>query len=599
MSGAATRETAKVFYIEDEPLFIRENQQGAPMWTIQQLVTQEGDPTVPRRRRINDWSRGLGDSRGAFRGSVEYAENAYLGAMGRILPGPEIGIIETNHAADVTDIIAVTVPADRILSCGGTTVCEINPSTKAVASTNTLSGTLLSMCLFDEQVAIAAGDSTDYYVRAAAGTYSQNSISKKARCFGLVNGDLARGYDNTRSLCSATNITSVNNWSTELSIGDLSGMVNQIFSHNRWEYVLKDEGLYSFDDDTSEESNLLTDLETFKSSSNRWVFKWYDHVYVCTEAGLYRYIQQGAARTVGIEEAELNESEIGDVYPTAGVAFGRVIYVAFTDGTTTWIMQGRRTREGDASFGSPITFTSVIYKFTGLCKAMRQSGLGGTATVYFGKGGDVGYFGVTRTGKPKTYRDDGTVTVWMPPTDFESPFTVKFFRGVEVVGRNASAARTIQFKAKMDGGSANNVGSTITAFTSTFAERFWTAASNDEGRVMQLGVEMVCDSAATVPEIRDIVINYEERPVMVPGAVVGLRLRDFDHEGDASSRYTALGQREWLEGLLDGGPVTVRDPWGRQFTARISHYEGEIAYQRRGDEPMPDLVIAIRELEYS
>ena len=71
------------------------------------------------------------------------------------------------------------VPASRILVGGGTKVAEINPSSHAVATTATVTGGVLSMQPYEDQVAIAVGDTVDYYVRAAAGTYAQNSISKK------------------------------------------------------------------------------------------------------------------------------------------------------------------------------------------------------------------------------------------------------------------------------------------------------------------------------------------------------------------------------------------------------------------------------------
>ena len=613
MSVETSRHPSYVMFVGDEPFLVARTDKGAPLFRPTKVPTQEGDPTTPRRKRYQDWSRGLGDSRGVFRGSVEYAENAYLGAPGRILPGPKVTAIDVNHDGDVTALVEVDAPASRILAGGGTKISAITPATDAITLERTVAGgAVLSMQRFDTQVAIALGDSQDYEVRSAAGAYAANSFSKKARCFGLVgNPDtavtgaiLAKGKGATRAVCSSSNITTVDGWSTELQIGKAEGNVNRIFSHNRWEYVLKDEGLYSFDEATSEEANLLTDLEAFPSSSNAFVFKWYDHIYVCTIAGLYRYIQQGASRTAGIEEIAFNESELANVYPTAGVAFGHAIVVAWTDGTSTWITQGRRAMEGDASSGSPVTFLSVVEKFTGLCKAMIVSAKIGTPHVYYGareSGGhySVHRFGLSRDGRPSTFRDSGTVTVWMPPSDLDAPMTLKTFRGVEVVGRNASAGRTIQMKAKVDGGSANNVGSAITAFSSGYATAFWTLASNDEGRVLQLGLTMTCDSTATVPEVRDLVLNYEERPLMVDGFVVGLAFRDFFDAGDVTSRLSAEEQRATIEDAIAGRPLTIVDPTGRSFTGRIAHAAGEIAQQYRGEQAQVDMLVTVRELEYS
>jgi hypothetical protein len=598
MTAAVSRHPSLVVFIDGEPFYLAQNEEGAPIWQPQRIPTQEGDPVQPRRRRVNDWSRGMGDSRGAFRGAVEYAENAYLGAMGRLLPGPKIHEIETDLGGTVYGLVEVDKPASRILAGGGSKIAAINPSDHAFTIEKTFSsGTVVSMCRYYDMVAVALGDDVDYQVRDEQGTYVENQIGKKARCFGLVNGDLARGYRNTRSLISAQDLITVDHWSLEMDIGDPVGMVNQIFSHNRWEYVLKDEGLYSFDEETSEEANLLTDLESFASPNNRYVFKWYDHVYVCTQGGLYRYIQQGAARTVGIEEMDLNESELQNAIPTAGVAYGRQIIVAFWDGTNTYIVQGRRSREGDAGFGSPITWLSVLDKFAGECRAMMISSRSGETRVYYGAGGNVRHFGLTLDGRPLEFRDTGTVKVWLAPTDFESAATLKTFTGVEMVGRNLSETRKVQFKARMDDGEAHDVGDPITSLTNTYAEAYWTLGTNDSGRVMQLGVELTLDGEA-VPEIREIFVAFEERPLMVAGAVFGLRFRDYFQVGEISSRLTASEQRELVESYVGGEPVEVIDPWGRHFWARISHYDGQPLYQYRGEEPQLDMALTIREINY-
>lgn len=592
---------AGVIIIDGEPFFLGKDQDGRPLWRAQMVQTQEGDPRVPRRKRFHDWSRGMGDSRGVFRGAVEYAENAYL-AMGRILPGPKVSTIQTNNDATVKDMCEVTVPADRILCGGGTKVVEVDPSDHTVASTATLTGDVLSVQPWKgDQVAVATGDSVDYYVRDNTGSYAQNSISKKARCFGLANGSLVKGYQDTWARCDAENISGVDNWGTEYAIGDPSGLVRQVFGHNRWDYVLKDEGLYTFDDETSKESNTLTDLEAFKSAENRYVYRWYNHLYVCSLAGLYRYIQQGAARPVGPEVWNLNEGELADVYPTAGAAFGAWNYTAFYKKSSdkTYITMSRRAREGDHAEGSDITIVSVIYTFTGECRCMLISELSGNPRLYFAEDTDVSHFQLTRDGAPAEFRDSGSVTVWLSPTDLDSPMTTKQFRSVEVIGRNASANRTIQVKCKRDGGSAENVGSALTSLASTFGEAFWTRGTNDEARVLQLGIVLGVDSTSVAPEVRDLIVNYEDRPEMVQGAVVGLRLRDFDQAGEVVSQQTAQELKALLEGHMDGPVVQVTDPWGTTYPARLSQLEGDVTYQYFGSAPQLDMAVSIRRLEYS
>lgn len=581
---------------------VKDSQSGAPIWQEETVPTQNGDPTVPRWVRFNDWSRGMGDSRGFLKGSVEYAENAYLGSIGRILPGPLVTEIATGHSAEICSFVDVTAPANRVLAGGGTKISEINPATQAVATTRTPSGSasVLSMVLFVDQVAIALGDSVDFDRRNASGTYSQNSISKKARAFGIDDGKLVRGRDFYWSSCSDANFYGTDNWSTEYDIGDPSGDIHQVFGHNRWSYILKDEGLYTFDENGAEEANVLTDLQTWKSAENRSYARWNDLVFVPSLAGLYRYLQQGAARPVGIEEVRLNEAaELRNSYPTAMVAFGKWAYVSYWDGTSSRICLMRRAEDGDTGMGSPFTIVSVLDKFAGKCKAMHISNLPSAPTLYYGRTvGNVGYFTITRDGLPAAYQTANTTLVRFAPTDLQSPMTLKFFKSIEVIARNLSDNAAIQMKAGMDGAAAANVGATITS--GTYAERFFTLASNDSGRVIQLTASITNGGGGASPaEIREVQLNFEERPAMVPAYSCAVRAVDAANEGGVSDDRSGKKVREDLEALVDGAVVTVVDPWGTSFSARIARLQTEATQQRRDSRPMESVSIQLRRLDYS
>lgn len=599
MTAVSSRIPNGTILIDGLPYALAKSVDGIPVWMPRQFQTQEGDPARPGRWRWKDWSRGMGDSRGAFRGSVEIGKLVYLGAPGRILPGPAVSEITTTLDGDIKDFVEVTVPASRILAMGGTKVAEINAATHAVAATATLSGTLLSGQLFEQQVAIAAGDSVDYYVRDAAGAYAQNSIGKKARCFGLSGSSLVRGYINTWSKCDATNITSVNNWSTEYDIGDDDALANQVFGHNRWDYVLKDDGLWTFDFDTSDEANLLNDLAEWKSSDNRSMFRWYDFIFLCTRAGLYRYIQQSSARPVGLEENPMNESELRGGIPTAGAALGHWGYVAYLVGTTTYICRFRRAMEGDVTSGSPFVFVDVVDSFTGECRAMRISNLNGTDTeLYYAAGANVRYFALTPDGMPKSYRTTGTMVVKFAPSDLDEPMTMKQVVNFEIYGYNAAAGRTVQVACGFDRGSFNNVGAAISAFTAGYAKVSFTRGVNDAGRVVQPQITLTNDSASSPVEVRDVVMTYESRPIMVEGAVVGVIFRDYIGEGDVIDRRTAKEQRQAIEALLDGGLVSITDPWGDAYAARLTAYEGDPKQLDPGGELQIDVAFALRRLDY-
>lgn len=604
------RHPSNVIIVDGEPLFLAKNgQTNAPEWAPTRIATQEGDPTRPRRYRWNDWSRGLGDSRGAFKGAVEHSEFAFLGAVGRILPGHAIGVIETNCDAAITSFVEVTAPANRILAGGGTKVVEVDTS-HAVQATQTMpGGSLGPMQLFNGQVAIPLGDAQQFYRRKADGTYAVSTTTsdvngdyRYARCFGLNGSKLVRGYGNNWSVCAAADFYGTDgNWSADYPIGDPAGKINQVFSHNRWDYVLKDEGLYSFDQETSEEANLLTDLIAFKSSENRQFAQWHDQILLCSFAGLYRYLQQGAARTTGAEEMELNEGVLRNTFPTAAKAFGKWAFVAHykASTSTTYIVMHRRAREGDATFGTPVTAVCVIYSFTGRCNAMHITSLGGTPELWFAKDTDVAWLQLTRDGLPAAFQTGATTRVDFAPTDLDSPFTAKYGRSVEVVGRNIDADRTIQVKVAWDDAASAAVGGAITSLSTTFAQRYFVPGVSDSGRVVQVSIELTNDDAGNPPEVRDVALNYEERPLMTDGFSAVFRLRDFAEEGDFASRLTAKEQRDFIAARVTGAPVEIIDAYGDAYVAALSSFEGQGDYAYRGDDPQEAVKVLIRRLDYS
>ena len=601
MTEAVTRHPYSYVIIDGKPYPLAKTPQGVPMWMPRQFQTQEGDPTKTSRWRYNDWSRGMGDSRGSVRGAVEFATGVYLGSNGRILPGPAISEITTTLDATAKDIVEVTLPANRILAGGGTKVAEINPADHTVATTATVTGGVLSMQPYEDQVAIAVGDSVDYYVRAAAGTYSQNSISKKARAFGLSGSSLVRGYDVNWSKCDATEITTVNNWGTDYPIGGVDALITQVFSKNRNDYVLKEDGLWSFDVDDSFEANILDDLSEWKSAENRWVGRWFENLFICTKAGLYRFLQQGAARTVGVEVVSVSENELVGGYPTAFTAIGQWGYEARLVGTTTYILMYRRAVQGDANMGSPFTACQVIDSFTGECRAMRISNLNGTDTeLYYGahsgSAHSVRYFALNGDGTPKSYRTTGTMRVDFAPSDLGEPMTIKQCVAAEVYGYNWAAAKTVQIACAFDNGAFNNVDSALTS--PPYEKASWTKGTNDSGRVVQPRVTLTNNSATVPPEVRDIILAFESRPIFVEGAVIGVKLRDYFTEGDITDRRTAQTAREDLEALLDGALVDIIDMWGETYAARLSAYEGDPKAMGIGGELQVDVAFAIRRLDY-
>ena len=606
------RQPAATMEIDGEIYFLAKSDQGAPIYRPRQYPTQEGDPTIPGRFRYNDWSHGMGDSRGLFRGAVEYGLG-FLGMPGRILPPPKINTISAGHDTAVTAFAVVTAPANRVISFGGRYAKEIDPSAHTVSTTNDFGAgaSVLDACLFVDHVAIALGDSTAFQKRNASGAYAANTLTGNlayARAFGLSKTEdgvtgLVRGRGYRWSKCSAADFYGTDgNWSDEYDIGDPSANITQVGAYAGADYVLKEDGVYTFFAKSSAANNVLPALASFQSSENKRWFTKDNRLFICSYAGLYRMFHNGPARTVGMEEAEFNEGTLLDAYPTAGASFGKwswtAYYIASTN--TTYIVMGREARDGDATFGSPNTSICVIDSFTGKCNAMViPSKVTSTPELWYGRETSVAYIKLTRDGRPSEYDTSATTRVLMSPTDFGSPMTVKYFKGIEGIFRNLAAGRAVTLKAKMDDGSENTVGSSITSATLRRASTYWTLGANDTGRTIQLIAEMSNDSASSPPEIRELFIEYEERPEMVGGFEAVLLFRDSEATDNVRTRMTAIEQRQAIEAILDGSPVTIVDPEGTSFTGAVFSVEGETNYQYDGNLPQQSLRIGVRALSYA
>lgn len=619
-----------VFYIGAEPFFLakdpkavtQDNPAGAPFWEFHRVPTQEGDPAIPHRQRFNDWSRGLGDSRGVHQGAVEHCQFAFLGRVGRILPAHQVNSVTSfvAHSADITCFEDVIAPATRLLIGGGTKVSEVNPATHTLATSLVVGGSVLSMCRYIDQVAIALGEAVQFYRRDAAGAYSVSTVTsdasgtyRYANSFGIgALGQLVRGRSFYWSNCSAADFYGTNgNWSTEYDIGNKAHPITQVLSRNQKDFVMKEEGFYSFLLPTASggggnESNALPDFEAFASAENRSYGFWAEWIMVCSLAGLYRFIDQGAARPVGAEVHNLSESVLQNTYPTAFAGLGVWGYEARYKASTgnTYICMLRRAEQGDANFGSPVLTSSVIDVFAGYCRAMHIVTSNGVPELYYAKGATVAYIVLTPSGTPAAFQTAVPTVVNLSPTDLGSPGTVKYFRSIEVVGRNFGAGNSVTLSAIMDAGATHNVGAAISALVANYATVFWTPSSNDSGRVIQLSVSMVNASTTAPPEIRELILNYEERPLETDGWVIGVRVKDFDQEGGISSRKTAQQVRDYLLGLVGAAPFLMTDPDGTTFYAGVTVYEAfmHVSYesaQLAGLDDQDVIILIVRKLDYS
>lgn len=599
------RALSNIVVIDEEPFAIMRDGENT-LWRDVAAPIEQGDPKQPKIAAISDWSRGQGDSHGAVPGAVERAINAYLGHAGRILPGPAVTTVATPLNGDIRGIVDVGAGSSRRLVIGGGRYAiELDSALLVTATQDFGAGkSVTSMQAIKGELAVALGDGVRFWRRDAAGVWSECTTGsdsagdyRYADCFGITaDGHLARGRGPYWSKSLNDNwSTGAGSWSAENQIGDSARRILGVFDFQRWDYVLKEDGLYAFDDSTIDMVNELPDMRGYpvtEASS----FAWYNRLFLCTPAGLYRYVQLGGARTVGLEDNRLNLTFDRDAYPTAGTAYGTWAYIAYysPSSNTTRIHMVRLATDGDATM-SPFTFVSAVDEFTGRCRAMAISDITGTPVVYYGAGSSLRYFQLSRNGLPVAFRTSGqTIVQQVVPS--EARMTKRYLRSIKVEVENAGAGSYLDISWSWDGVSWNAMSPSIT--TNGISQRFVVPGSNDSGYTLWVRYALTNASASLPIAVKGIEIAMEERPATARAAIATLRLRDYLVEGKVASRLTAYEQLEFLRQRFALGSCTIVDPYGASWRAAITEIQGEGALAMMGKAAQPMVTIFLRELQY-
>lgn len=599
------RPGANIVVLDGEPFAIAKDRD-VSLWRDVALPAEEGNPEQPSRTIFADWSRGMGDSHGLVAGAVERAVRAYVGHAARIFPGPLVSITTLPLNEPVAAICEVTQPARRLVVLGGRYASELDGSHTVTTTQDFGSGWSVKDAVeYRGRLAIAMGDGQRFWYRDTNGTYGQNTNSsdsagdyRYADCFGITSdGYLARGRGSYWSKCITDNFYSAPGaWSAENQIGSSNRKILDVLDFQRWDYVLKEEGLYSFDDETAEMVNELPDMAAYPAASASW-FAWYNRLLLCLPAGLYRYVQAGGARAVGLEENRANLTFARDAYPTAGVAYGAWAYVAYYSPSedTTWIFGMRLASDSDLAF-SPFAIINALDEFTGQCRAMVISDIAGSPHIYYGRGQHLGRFALSRNGLPVAFNTSTTGYVqWMVPS--KAPTAMKYLRAVTVESGGHHAGSSVQVQYSWNGSSWTTLGPAITS--DGFATRFAVPGVNDSGQSLWLRVVLTNASQSAPVYVATVVADVEERPARVRGAICTLRMRDFVTEGGFHSRLTAAEQLAFLRGLLEKGSCTVLDPYGNTWRAAITELRGDNTIAPLHSASEPTVSIVLRELEYA
>jgi hypothetical protein len=218
--------------------------------------------------------------------------------------------------------------------------------------------------------------------------------------------------------------------------------------------------------------------------------------------------------------------------------------------------------------------------------------------------GTYNYFQLGKDGSPDAGRDtigfgaaSTSYDTYYPRTDFGHSHTLKQFRSIDIKVWGQDNKHTTQLSALIDGGSANNVGSTITltdvpaSSNRGTAERFWTLNSNDTGFDLMVYLNVTTTSAYvnTITSGEWQLHSLRAHAFLRPDGARKVRiLIDTEEQYSNEAFQTDAGMdakmiRDTLFGLERGAPVTVLDPDGNSktlFVTQVSDLEQDV-----GTEP--------------
>lgn len=269
--------------------------------------------------------------------------------------------------------------------------------------TVTQQGNGLVLCSFGStaplsQVNTISANATDTWVNTANSSYGgflakvQGNTSTDARIWKTIAQSGAANQTGvyTRLQYIALSASSLDysdntqwNPSTPYQVGEFGTSITGLTEFNRGLVVGKPEGVYEFD--ASFSSRPLLTTRSYRWDGNaRNLTSWLNTLLVPTRKDLMT-----PSGVVGISKLLSNTSPIQG-YPTAVCTWGDYAFVAYYDGTDTYILMMRQ-RDGE-SVKAPMLFWGVTKLASKTCYAMRVvTRANGDTILIYGKGGDLGW----------------------------------------------------------------------------------------------------------------------------------------------------------------------------------------------------------------
>jgi len=436
---------------------------------------------------------------------------------------------------------------------------------------------------------------TTVAVPAATDTWTPN-YGLAARHFCVKGNKLARAYFNRYvSLCSADDITNLDNWGAEYggvadyAVGSPDVVITDLVEWSDELAVCATDGMYMFDGVATSKQQLpllggLKDADNGKNTLRMASFIFYP-----SADGFWRW-QYGAHKRVDPDADRFYVKAIETTNEPLnlkhyGSAFcGDHVYHAAYDGTNYLLMHGKLTEEGELVWDCLISTTNAI----------KTVYLDSNRYLWFGWGTDLAYIVLKQGGEPTggTFGNASLVTTIYEREIILAEDAEVRLRMVKVITRQMPGATfKWQVFASRDGGTFVQVGLDITA--DGVSKCYFTAASNLTARRIRLKYVGTATAGftpdATPPEITFAGVYGEAKPDDAEAVKATINLDDTKGSRAGVTLYDELKARE------NAGVVQVRHPIKGTMLNMIIYGVALATVRQKGyEEPVGVAIVSMR-----
>jgi hypothetical protein len=504
------------------------------------------------------WHLGGFKSREGIPGTSEYGQNTDGRWPNRLIPGPEVGSINTGTTARW-----FFEAMGYLWAVSASTVKRIDPADDSVVESKVFDPYVISDAVaWEGDDGFVASNDKIWKVSAVGTpdtwTQGDHDVERLAvgadRMFGTYEGVLKNVRSGNDPLLTAQ-------WADRVECGDVDASANSLTAFGKSVLVGKPEGLFGIGDE-GKGVPLLKRMG--RHALNCLGMDVVDpYVFVPHAGGVYRYIP-GYAEEVGLKREILNETPLKGVLRSFA-ADGQWIFTCWAQATTYgYLMVGRDAKEGEASLG-PIIWDTLSYYVPGNVLAdspIMVSHLWSPPRLFFARFAGVGYIKIPEL-ESSDYRFVTSGFRYTHRYHF-GVWRDKDFLKVDAVGKDCDATTYWEISYSVDGGAYSNLDVDGTAMrVDSDGLHTFILPSTAKGREVQFKLTYTGAASTTGGKL----VHF--RPYAVP---CGLKLRHYQailylaegtrHDGGVEQR-TSVDQLNDLNALTeDATAVDFKGPWG-------------------------------------